>query len=158
MTARPTGIYRWLFRLPIYVYRCRCGSLLGRRFVLLHHIGRRTGLPRETVLEVLQYREPAPEIIVMSGFGRNAEWLRNIEAVPRVEVEIGRRRFSASYRLLPPDEAVRVLTAYEQRNRFAGPVIRWVLSRLVGWRYHASDADRGKLVRELPLVAFRPRP
>jgi hypothetical protein len=48
------------------------------------------------------------------------------------------------------------MAGYEQRNRLAAPLVRMVLSRLVGWRYDGSDAARHRLVRELPLVAFRP--
>ena len=52
--------------------------MLGHRFLLLIHVGRRTGLRRHTVLEVMEYRREGPEAVVMSAFGRNADWLRNI--------------------------------------------------------------------------------
>jgi hypothetical protein len=32
-----------------------------------------------------------------------------------------------------------------------------VLSRLLGWRYRGSDEDCRRLVRQLPLLVFRPR-
>ena len=70
---------RVLFHASIYLYRWRCGWLLGRRFLMLIHIGRRSGMRRETVLEILAYRREGPEAIVMSAFGRKADWLRNIE-------------------------------------------------------------------------------
>jgi hypothetical protein len=37
------------------------------------------------------------------------------------------------------------------------PVVRRVLSWLVGWSYDGGDDARRRLVRELPLVEFRPR-
>jgi len=49
-----------------------------------------------------------------------------------------------------------VLADYERRNRWVTLVIRRVLSALVGWRYDSSDDARRRLVRDLPLVAFRP--
>ncbi len=49
-----------------------------------------------------------------------------------------------------------MLAAYERRNWLIAPVLRLVLSRLVGWRYDGSPAGRQRLVAELPLVAFRP--
>jgi hypothetical protein len=58
--------------------------------------------------------------------------------------------------VLDPDEASEVLADYERRNRFAAPVVRTVLSRLLGWRYRGSDADRVRAVLQLPLVAFTP--
>jgi deazaflavin-dependent oxidoreductase (nitroreductase family) len=124
---------------------------------LLTHVGRRTGLRRRTVLEVLEYRRNGPEVVVMSGFGPNADWLRNLETTADPEITVGSRRFRAIHRRLGEAEAVEVLARYEQRNRLVAPVIRSVLSRLLGWRYHATDVDRHRLVAQLPLVEFRPR-
>ncbi len=56
-----------------------------------------------------------------------------------------------------PEEAVGVITRYEQRNRFISPIVRFALTRLAGWRYHSSDSDRRKLVAQLPFIAFRPQ-
>jgi hypothetical protein len=94
---------------------------------------------------------------VMSGFGRNSNWLRNIETTPDEEVLIGARHFQASHRFLSEEEAANVVRNYELRNQFMAPLVRWVLSRLLGWRYCGSDDDRLRLVRQLPLIAFRPR-
>jgi hypothetical protein len=54
--------------------------------LLLINIGHRTGLRRYTVLEIMEYRKEGPEAVVMSAFGPNADWLRNIEATPSPEV------------------------------------------------------------------------
>ena len=48
----PAGLTRFLFRIPINVYRLRLGRLFGSRLLLLSHIGRVSGKPRRTVLEV----------------------------------------------------------------------------------------------------------
>lgn len=96
-------------------------------------------------------------MIVMSAFGRNADWFRNIEAGPDPEVVVGSRRFTASWRLLDKAEAIKVIAGYERRNRFAAPIVRGVLSRLLGWRYDGSEDGRSRLAEELPLVAFRPK-
>lgn len=148
---------RYFLRAPAYLYRWRLGRLLGNRFLLLTHIGRRTGLRRQTVLEVMEYRKDGPEAVVMSGFGADADWLRNIEATPDPEVIIGSQQFIASHRFLCEEEAMRVVRGYECRNRFLASIVRLVLSRLLGWRYRGSEAVRRRLVRQLPLLAFRPR-
>jgi deazaflavin-dependent oxidoreductase (nitroreductase family) len=153
--TRLNAMLREILRLPVYLYRWHCGRLLGRRFLLLTHVGRHTGLRRRTVLEVMECREAGPELIVMSGFGRDAGWLRNIEAKSGAEVIVGSRRFSAVHRWLDADEAVRVLAGYERHNRVAAPIIRAALSNLVGWRYEGSDEARRRLVAQLPLIAFR---
>lgn len=156
--GQPNAALRWLFRAPTLLYHGGGGHLLGHRFLLLVHIGRRTGRRHETVLEVMEYRENGPELLVMSAFGRKADWLRNIEAARSAEVTIGSRHFTVVHRLLDSDEAVGVVQSYEQRNRLAAPLIRIVLSRLLGWSYHGLDSERRRLVAQLPLVALRPRP
>jgi deazaflavin-dependent oxidoreductase (nitroreductase family) len=158
MRARPGRTFRLLFHAPVYLYRWRCGPLLGRRFLLLIHVGRRTGRRRETVLEVVECRKAGPELVVISAFGRNADWLRNIEAAANPEVVSGRERFVATHRILGAAEAIGVIGGYERRNRLIAPIVRRVLSRLLGWPYRGSAGDRARLVAELLLVAFRPRP
>ena len=148
---------RWLLQAPAYLYRWRLGWLLGHRFLLLIHIGRRSGRRYSTVLEIVEYRPKGPEAIVISAFGPNANWLRNIAANPNPEVVIGSRHFIAAYRFLDQDEAARVLAGYERRNRFAMPIIRAVLSRLLGWPYDGSDEHRRRVAAQLPFVAFRPQ-
>ena len=149
---------RRLFRAPVNLYRWNWGWLLGHRFLLLIHVGRRTGLRRRTVLEVMEYRKEGPEAVVMSAFGRNADWLRNIEATPGPEVVIASQHFVAAHRFLEEEEAMRVITGYERRNWFIGPIIRAVLSRLLGWRYDGSESARRRLVAQLPLIAFHMPP
>ena len=146
---------RWLLQAPVYLYRWRLGWLLGHRFLLLIHIGRRSGRRYSTVLEILEYRPKGPEMVVISAFGPNANWLRNIAANPNPEVVIGSRHFIAAYRFLDQDEAARVLAGYERRNRFAMPIIRAVLKRLLGWHYDGSDEHRRRVAAQLLFVAFR---
>jgi deazaflavin-dependent oxidoreductase (nitroreductase family) len=155
--VRMSSTARWLFRAPAFLYRMGCGWLLGHRFMLLAHVGRRTGLCRRTVLEVVEYRVEGPEVIVVSGFGPKADWLRNLATTPDPEVFTGSQHFIASYRMLGASEAVGVIGGYEARNWAMAPVVRWVLSRLLGWRYDGTDADRRRMAEQLPFIAFRPR-
>jgi deazaflavin-dependent oxidoreductase (nitroreductase family) len=150
------GLLRYVLRVPVWLYRWHCGWLLGHRFLLLVHTGRRTGRRHSTMLEVVQYRQDPFEVVVMSGFGRGSNWLRNLTAGGDAEIIIRTTRFPATWRELGEAEAAIVMADYEQRNRLAAPLVRMVLGRLVGWRYDGSDAARHRLVRELPLVAFRP--
>jgi deazaflavin-dependent oxidoreductase (nitroreductase family) len=151
---RPGPVLRRVLRAPVWLYRARLGWLLGRRFLLLIHTGRRSGRTYRTVLEVVG--RPPGECVVMAGFGPNTDWLRNVQAGGGREVVVGRHTFRPAVRLLDVAEAADVLAGYERRNRLAAPVVRAVLSRLVGWRYTGTDAERRRLVAERPLVALRP--
>ena len=53
----PKGFNRLMFRAPIWLYRLGLGWMLGKRFLLLNHTGRESGLPRQTVLEVVDYNK-----------------------------------------------------------------------------------------------------
>jgi deazaflavin-dependent oxidoreductase (nitroreductase family) len=147
----------YLFRAPVYLYRWGLGWLFGHRCLLLTHIGRRTGRRHQTVLEVVEYRKEGPEVVVANGFGPDCDWLRNIEAKPGEEVTVGSQHFVASHRFLGEEEAMRVIQAYEYRNRFIAPIVRRGFSWLLGWQYRGGENDRRQLVRQLPLIAFRPR-
>ena len=84
----PGRITRWLFRAPLYLYRVGLGRMLGRRTVLLEHTGRKSGLPRETVLEVIRHDDQSFDIA--AAYGAKSDWFRNIEADPNVRISIGR--------------------------------------------------------------------
>ena len=108
------------------------------------------------MLKVIDYRKEVPEAVVTSAFGPNADWLRNIEATPGLEVVIGSPRLRANHRLLDREEAVRVIEGYERRNHFIAPIIRRVFSRLAGSHYDGSEDHRRRLAAQLPFIAFRP--
>ena len=97
------------------------------------------------------------EAVVAAGWGRRTGWLHNVEAGLAREVWIGRERFVPAYRVLAPDEAERLFADYERRNRLGAPLVRAVISRLVGWRYVGTQASRRRVVEQLSLVGFRPR-
>jgi len=154
---RKDGFLWYLFRAPVYLYGWGLGWLFGKRLMMLIHIGRKSGLRRRTLLEVVEYRKPAPEVVVVNGFGPECHWVRNIEAVGGEEVEVGSQHFPAEHRFLDEEEAMRVIEGYEYRNRFIAPIVRAGLSWLLGWEYHGNEEDRRRLVQQLPFIAFRPR-
>ena len=156
VAIKKKGMLWYLFRAPVYLYRWHLGWLLGHRVLLLTHVGRRTGRRHHTVLEVVEYRKPGPEVVVANGFGRNSDWVQNIEAGPGEEVTVGAQHFLASHRFLGEEEAIGVMRDYERPNRFIAPIVRRGLSWILGWEYRGSDTDRQRLVRQLPLIAFRP--
>jgi deazaflavin-dependent oxidoreductase (nitroreductase family) len=154
---RPGPVLRRVLRLPAYLYDIHAGWLLDHRFLRLTHVGRRSGRRYRTMLEVIGAGADG-EVVVMAGLGRTADWFRNIQAHPAVEVAVGRDRFRPVHRVLGEDEAVAVLAGYERRERRFGWLERPVISWLVGWSYDGTEADERRLVRERPLVGFRAAP
>lgn len=91
---------------------------------MLEHVGRSSGAARFVVLEVVAQENPA-SFVVASGFGRRAQWFRNVMAQPRCHVSVGlTRRHPAVASELSPGERDRVLTAYEVEHPGAGRLCR----------------------------------
>lgn len=156
--GRPGPVIRLLFRAPARLYDRDLGWLLGKRFLCLTHVGRKSGRRYRTVLEVIGTKPAAGEVMVIAGMGPSSDWYRNIQANPAIEVVVGRSRFPPAHRALDETEAAAVVAEYERHNRWVLPVIRPVLSKLLGWHYDGSETARTRLVRRLPIVAFRSRP
>ncbi len=154
--APPTGIVRWLLRLPAYLYRAHFGFLFGHQFLVLVNEGRRTGQRHETPLEVIRYDASTREAIVAAGWGQKTQWLHNVEAGLALEIWIGRERYVPTYRLLDTTEAAAAFAWYEGHSGMPKSVIRSVLSRLLGWRYDGSAEARKRAVGQVPLLGFRP--
>lgn len=149
-------VLRRVLCAPAFLYDWDLGWLLGRRFLRLTHTGRRSGRRYRTMLEVVGEDRATGEVVVLAGLGRSADWYQNVRAGNASEIAIGRQRFHPAWRELAPDHASATLARYESRHRRAAPIVRLVLSRLVGWRYDGSPASRTRLVTDLPMVAFRP--
>ncbi|WP_129842209.1 nitroreductase family deazaflavin-dependent oxidoreductase [Streptomyces sp. RFCAC02] len=151
----PTGWRRFLFRLPIRLYRARLGWLLGRRLLLLEHVGRKSGRTRQVVIEVVARDVPhGPSWTVASGFGPRAAWYRNLRATPRVTIQVGARRHDVVARFLPPDEGAELMAGYAARN----PRLARRLSAFMGFRLADGSPDEFRRVgRSIPFVRLEPR-
>ena len=150
--AKPSGILRLAFRLPIYLYRLNLGWLFGHRGLLLIHRGRRSGLLRETVLEVARYDPDIKESVVLSAWGERADWYRNIRVTPAMEVQTGGERYVPEQRFLAPEENHAVIADYEQRHPLAFRIFAWAF----GYPLNGTEAMRREFASSLRLVAFRP--
>jgi deazaflavin-dependent oxidoreductase (nitroreductase family) len=151
--AKPRGALKWGFNLPIWLYRLRLGWLLGHRFLLLTHQGRKTGKLRQTVLEVVHYDRATRESAVLSAYGERADWYQNILARPPVEVQTGGSRYAPQYRLLDASERLVALRIYQRRYRRAFQAVM----RFLGHPYDGTEAGLRSLADTVLMVAFRPR-
>jgi len=97
----------------------RLGWLLGERFLLLTHIGRRTGQPHQNVLEVIRHDRATGAFIVASGWEERADWFRNIQKTPEAVITVKNRRAEVSADHLSMKEAERELLNYGRRHPFA---------------------------------------
>jgi deazaflavin-dependent oxidoreductase (nitroreductase family) len=150
MRRRPGAIAQRLYRAPEWLYERGLGWLLGRRFLLLHHTGRRTGLPRRTVLEVMRYDAAADRHLAASAYGEGADWFQNVLANPAVEIQVGRERLRRRARRVAAEETERELLDYARRHPLAFRVLGWVL----GHETKRSEGSLHALAALMPVVAF----
>jgi len=114
---------------------------------MVEHIGRTSGLRRYVVLETVDRPGPASYVVV-AGFGRRAQWLRNVEANPHVRVYLGSRASAAAVaRRLDSDASAASLGRYAGAHPRSWAKLRPVLEETLGTRID----DRGT---ELPMVAL----
>lgn len=151
----PKGLLRWLLRMPIFLYRHNLGWLLGKRFVLLNHIGRKSGLPRQVVVEVVEYDQTSQTVYVASGWGYQSQWYQNLLAQPDITIQMGRKKWAVHARMLTPEEAAAILLEYRQKHPAAARELGKVMEiDMVG----SSEEELFEIIREsLPMVAFEPR-
>lgn len=152
--SRPAGALRVAFRLPTYLYRLNLGRLLGHRFLLLTHQGRKSGIPRQTILEVILYDQATRESIVLSGRGEKADWYRNIEARPALEVRTGGDRYVPEQRFLAPEENYGAISEYARHH----PLPFQFLIKAFGFGYPLDGTEEAqrRFAGSLRLVAFQP--
>jgi deazaflavin-dependent oxidoreductase (nitroreductase family) len=134
---------RWLYRMPIKVYRMGLGRFMGSRFLMLTHLGRKTGMKRYVVLEVVD--RTVGGWYVAAAYGNHADWFRNITANPKVEVNYRGRSRSATATVVSEDEAMSVLRRYAD----AHPRAARTLGRLMGV---AMGGDMVEAARTIPIV------
>ncbi len=122
---------RWLVRAPIPLYRAGLGRLLGRRVLMLEHLGRKSGLPRYVCLEVVAHPTPG-HLLVVSGFGTGAQWYRNLMAHPECRVSWGRvRRAPSVARFLTPVQSRTALDGYAARYPASWRMLRRTIQKAV---------------------------
>ena len=157
MTAAPhppQGFSRILYRAPIWLYRLGLGFLLGKRFLLLNHVGRQSGKARQAVLEVANYLPEEGTYIVASGFGSKSDWYLNLKAKPEVTIQVGRRQLSVTADFLSPQESGEQMVDYYRRH----PTAARNLTRLLGVVVADNEEAYRNIGEEsIPFVAFRPR-
>ncbi|MDD9207724.1 nitroreductase family deazaflavin-dependent oxidoreductase [Georgenia sp. 10Sc9-8] len=144
-------IPRRLARAPIGIFRVGLGWVFAGRLVMVEHVGRRTGRRRHVVLEVVE-RGPH-HVVVPSGYGRRAQWFRNLEADPRVRLwwrgVVGARGHA---RVLGVEEARELLERYRARSRTRARVVATTLDLP---ELLASGPLPAEVAARVPLVELR---
>jgi hypothetical protein len=101
---------------------------------------------------VLGHDPESHEVVICSGWGWNADWIRNIRVRPALQVQIGRESFTPEQRFLSDEESFSVAVGFRRRHPWRLRLVTWIL----GWDDLRSDAALKEFVRSRPFVSFRP--
>jgi deazaflavin-dependent oxidoreductase (nitroreductase family) len=147
----PRSVWR-LFRFlpPRLAYSIGLGSIAGRAVLLLTTVGRRSGLPRVTPL---LYDEIDGIIYVGSARGEKADWYRNLQANPNVEVTVGSRRLRGYADSI--NDPLQVANFLEKRLKLH-PILATVVMRLEGLGSNPSREELEQYASRRTLVAIQP--
>ena len=143
MTRAPNRRLRWFYRAPITLYRLGLGRVMGGRVLMLTHKGRKSGLDRYVVLEVVD--RTSEGWYVAAAYGNNADWFRNTKADPNVTVNYKGRSTAATATVAPEPEGAEVLRRYARKH----PRAARTLGRLMGV---PMEGDMTEAAHTIPIV------
>jgi deazaflavin-dependent oxidoreductase (nitroreductase family) len=150
--ASPRGFTRALMRFPIWFYRLGLGGLFGERMLLLNHVGRTSGQPRQAMLEVVRHDREQKAYLVVSGWGERSHWFRNVMAQPEVTIVVGGQRRAVRAERLSQERAVAELHEYARRYP---KIYAALMKRFFGETAAPDGAEAEQLAEKAPLVAFK---
>ncbi len=120
---------------------------------MLTNIGRKSGLKRQVVLEVLYHNKISGEYYVLSGWGEKSDWFMNIRINPEVVVNVGGKRFEALAFQVTSEAAESVISQYAYQHPRA---FRILSKRILGADLKITKNSFKKLATYLPVICLQP--
>jgi deazaflavin-dependent oxidoreductase (nitroreductase family) len=151
---RPGGFLKFFFKTPVFLYKIGLGGferIIGAEWMLLTTVGRKSGQPRQTMVDILDYDKDADTYYVEAAYGARADWYKNIQANPLFEAQVGRRKFKARAGELTSDNAAEMLVQFYRRKP---AYVRSVMA-MVGMKFEGEDELRS-VAKNLTLLAVKP--
>jgi deazaflavin-dependent oxidoreductase (nitroreductase family) len=119
----PRGVLGHLVRLPMLLQKCGLGWLLRpMKLMILTTRGRKSDFARHVVLE---YRRHGSKFYVVSAWGKQPQWFRNVMADSNVTLQLGNGELAAKACLVQDSaEALRALYMFQR----TGPIYEAILA------------------------------
>lgn len=150
----PKGWMKWLYKTPILLYRLGLGFLVGRLFMIITTVGRKSGCPRRTAIEFHEYKSRR---YVFSAWGTKADWYRNIGANPHITIQTWRGAESVLAHRITSDAELTEAFAFAMSN----PSMRMVM-KSAGFGHtleqFLAQKDRFTFVTFDPIDQSTPEP
>lgn len=157
MTTKKQGKYppgrflQSLFRFPVYLYKWGLGWMFGKRFVLFHHVGRKSGKHYQTVVEVVEIEKVTVNVIVVAGYGSRTQWYQNLKHMQSTTIQLGKHKFPVRIEMLSPEAGADIMARYYQRY---GKIIGMLFS-ILGYEWDGTEQGARHIARDhLRFVRF----
>ena len=138
-------------RIHQKLYDSGRGWIIGWLILLLRHTGRKSGKQYATPL---QYEKIDGAYYIGAARGANADWFRNVQANPIVEVSVGRKRFKAMAEPVTDAERVADFLAYRLRRH---PLMIGLMIKMHKLPMKPSREQLLELGRTTALVIIHPQ-
>ena len=146
---------RFLFKIPLVLWRMGLGPYLshpargGSKMLVLTTWGRVSKAPRHTMLSYIRLGD---KDYVSSGWGKRSDWIKNIEANPRVTVQVGHKIYPAQGRRVETLDEFETITQAMFESGGDTHFEAWLESYGIEFNPDDMVAKRNRLI----LVAFDP--
>ena len=144
---KPRGLLKWAYLLPRSLDGWRLGWRLRHHIMMMTHVGRKTGIVRQSVVEAVN-DDPKTQ----AGWGERTNRYRNREAHPALEIQGGSRRFVPQHRFLSTEELLALFQDDEHRH----PRGLRLLFRHLGYPSDGSPEGLHAIAQAIRGVEFRP--
>lgn len=147
----PNALLRAFFRFPVYIYKIGLGWILGKRFVLFHHVGRKSGKNYQTVVEVVEIEKETGNVIVVSGYGERTQWYQNLKHMQTTTIQLGNQKSQVSIEMLSAEAGADIMADYLQHY----PKAPKGLFSILGYEWDGSEQGiRQVAIDHLCFVRF----
>ncbi len=157
MTAfnkRPTQLLKFFFKVPVWLHKIGLGGwerLIGAQWMLITTLGRKTGKPRNAMVDVMDYDKSTDTYYIEAAYGAHADWYKNIQSNPIFEAQVMRRKFKARSASLPNEDAGEMLVRfYRQKPAYTRSVMA-----MAGLKF-INEEDLRAIGKDLIFLAVQP--
>jgi deazaflavin-dependent oxidoreductase (nitroreductase family) len=133
------------------LYAIGLGPIVGRVILLLTTSGRRSGLKRVTPL---QYEMIGGDCYIGAARGVKADWVRNIQVNPQVEVRVGAKHFQGTAEVVT--DPSRFADFMEVRLERHPRMIGFIMEKAHGLPSHPSREQLEELAKDEAFVIVHP--
>ncbi|HET7145532.1 MAG TPA: nitroreductase family deazaflavin-dependent oxidoreductase [Anaerolineales bacterium] len=124
---------------------------IGAQWMLITTTGRKTGQPRQVMVDVMDYDKDTDTYYIEAAYGARADWFKNMQINPIFEAQVRRRKFKARAEPLAHEGAAEMLVQFYRHK----PAYTRSVMLMAGIKF-IDEADLRAIGKNLSLLAVKP--